>query len=457
MFAVPGVILLVLLLYTRPQEFVDALRGVPLLYVCLGVAFAGYAIDLRLRRSRLQPAPQLVPAVIFILWAMFSVATRSLDALIVPGLDVTISVMFFIVLAHTVQTFRVFQVVAGTLLVIALFLAAVGVHQGLQPLTCHRLDPDSVGEIGTPDGRPCHMPSECEGEGAEPGADYMCEKPGLFGTSSIGGGRVRYRGSLNDPNALALTIAASLPFAFAFYQRRRTTARLLLLLFSAGLIGLCTVFTQSRGGQLVVLVVLGVYCVQRYGIKGVVLGALAAAPILLLGGREGAEASSEQRLEDLYAAMSLFLQYPLRGIGMAQILEYHSQTAHNSYALAAAELGFPGLVVWTTVLYLSVRTPIAAFVRYADRPEAAAARIWAVALSATMAGMSVGIFFLSFTYHQMFWVFVGLSGAFYSACKAHDPEFRVPFGWSQLGRLIVFDGMLASIMYLYARRKTGGG
>src|SRR5262245_42645871 len=182
MFAIPGVILLVLLLYTRPQEFIDALRGVPLLYGCLGLALAGYAIDLKLRKSRMEPAPQLVPAVVFIIWALFSVATRSLDAVIVPGMDVATSVVFFMVLSHTVQSFRVFQVVAATVLTIALFLAAVGVHQGLQPLTCHRMDPTSVGEIGTPDGRPCRTPVECQAEGAEPGADYMCEKPGLFGT-----------------------------------------------------------------------------------------------------------------------------------------------------------------------------------------------------------------------------------------------------------------------------------
>jgi len=60
------------------------------------------------------------------------------------------------------------------------------------------------------------------GAGAEPGAEYMCERPGLFGTCSIGGGRVRYRGSLNDPNALALTTVFALPMAFAFFERKRS-------------------------------------------------------------------------------------------------------------------------------------------------------------------------------------------------------------------------------------------
>ena len=40
-------------------------------------------------------------------------------------------------------------------------------------------------------------------EGGEPGAIYRCERVGLFGTVSVGEGRVRYRGVLKDPNELA--------------------------------------------------------------------------------------------------------------------------------------------------------------------------------------------------------------------------------------------------------------
>src|SRR5205823_8628726 len=116
-------------------------------------------------------------------------------------------------------------------------------------------------------------------------------------------------------------------------ERKRSPPRLLVLLVALGLIGTCTVFTASRGGVLIFVTVLGVYMIRKFGWRrGVIMGALVALPILMLGGREGesAESSSEQRIEDLYQAMLMFRAFPFRGVGYGQILEYHSQTAHNS-------------------------------------------------------------------------------------------------------------------------------
>jgi hypothetical protein len=356
-----------------------------------------------------------------------------------------------------VQTFRAFQTIAVTLLILILYLAAVGVHQGLAPFGCHRIDPTSTDQAGIYDGRSCINDRECEEGDVEPGADYNCEKIGLFGTSSIAGGRVRYRGALNDPNELALVCSAGLPFAFALLERRRSFGRLLLVALSVSLVATCVVYTQSRGGQLVLLSVLGAYFVKRAGWKGLIYGAILGAPVLLLGGREGesADSSSQERIECMYAAIQMFKQYPLRGVGLGQILDYHTQTAHNSYALAAAEMGFPGLVLWTGVLYTSIKIPLRALRDFADKPETAVARAWAMALVASTAGMAIGIFFLSFCYHQTFWIQVGLCGAFYAACKTHDPEWEVEFGPRDWLLLLSIDVALVMAIFLYTRAKVG--
>ena len=72
---------------------------------------------------------------------------------------------------------------------------------------------------GSYDGRPCVTPRECYLGDAEPGGQYMCEHIGWFGTTSVGNGRVRYRGVLQDPNELALAGGIGLPLAFALGQR----------------------------------------------------------------------------------------------------------------------------------------------------------------------------------------------------------------------------------------------
>jgi hypothetical protein len=459
MFAIPGIVLLLAFMYIRPQEFIPELRALPLLYIFFGLAIFGWTVDLKLRRSRPLVVPQLPWVVGFYFWAIFTVAIRLPGSALSMAIDLGIPVAAFLVLALMVQTFRAFSIVAVSMLVIVIYLASVGVHQGMSPFGCHRIDPSSTDEVGIFDGRSCTNEKECEQGDVEPGADYACERVGLFGTSSIAGGRVRYRGALNDPNELAMVCSAGLPFALALFERRRSFLRALLVLFTLVLVTTCVVFTKSRGGQLVLLSALGVYFVKRAGIRGLILGAIVGAPVLLLGGREGesAESSSVERIECMYAAIQMFKQYPFRGVGLGQILDYHTQTAHNSYALAAAELGFPGMFFWTGVLYMTAKIPLQALRDFARRPETAVARAWAMALFASTLGMSVGVFFLSFCYHQAFWVQVGLGGAFYAACKTHDPDWEVRFDTRDFFLLLGVDCALIMAIFLYTRMKVGGG
>jgi hypothetical protein len=460
MFAIPGIVLLLAFLYTRPQEFIPELRAIPLLYVFLALAIFGWAVDLRLRRSRPVSVPQLPWVLGFYGWALFTVAIRRPDMALPLAIDLGIPIIVFVMLAMMVQSFRAFSVVAVSILALSIFLAAIGVHQGLAPWGCHRIDASSTDQVGIYDGRSCSGVSEkeCEEGDVEPGADYACEKIGLFGTSSIAGGRVRYRGALNDPNELALVISVGLPFAFALFERKRNLWRFLLSFGGLALVATCVVFTQSRGGQLVLLAVLATYFVKRFGIKGLIYGAIVGAPVLLLGGRQGesADSSSIERVECMYAAIQMFKQYPFRGVGLGQILDYHTQTAHNSYALAAAELGFPGMVLWTGVLYVTIKIPYQMLRDFARKPETAVARAWAMAILSGSIGMAVGIFFLSFCYHQTFWIQIGMSAALYSACKAHDPDWEVRFGPRDWLLLVGIDSVLVVVIFLYTRAKVGG-
>ena len=91
---------------------------------------------------------------------------------------------------------------------------------------------------------------------AEPGAEYLCERIGLFGTTSVGRGRVRYRGVLQDPNELALAGGIGLPLAFALGGvPRRSLGRGMLVALTLALVLLCAVLTGSRSGQLVFVAV----------------------------------------------------------------------------------------------------------------------------------------------------------------------------------------------------------
>lgn len=464
MFVLPGILLLLIFIYARPQEYFLQLQSVPLLYLFLALAIFGWVIDLKQRLTRPSSTPQLIWVILFTLWCLISVVIRDPSALTVQLIRIVVPVALYLLIAHGLQTFRTIQIVLATMLGMVMFLSIVGVHQGSQEFTCHVIDYEQGDDYGINDGRPCENRRTCEDENAQQGADYMCEKPGLFGTHSIAGGRVRYRGVLQDPNELSLAIGITLPFAFAFFERRRSTRRLALLIVSLILISTCTVYTQSRGGQLVFLAVTGAYFARRYGARGLLVGGVLGAPMLLLGGRSGeaADASSMQRIEALYEGMTMVKRFPFLGVGSGQFTQHHAETAHNSYVLAPAELGIPGMIIWTTLMFLSAKIPIQALRRATnpapdELPFPPVVKSWAMALVAALVGLLIGIFFLSFCYHPVLWIYVGLTGAFYAAVRTHAPDFRVTLTGRDFGAIIAFDILVLIVLFGYTRLKMGMG
>jgi len=364
-----------------------------------------------------------------------------------------VCVLLFVLISQGVQSLRALQVVAAVILGVSLFLGVVTFAQARRPFECILLAADNPDdEAGRPDGRPCSSAVQCR-EGEEPGEDYLCERPGPFRTTSVGHGRIRYRGILQDPNELALTLCITLPFALAFFSQRRSRARLLLLIVSFAIVVPVTIWTASRTGQLVFLAVLVVYLAERVSWKSLLAAAMLAAPALLLGGRSGGEAdeSSMERLEAWGAGMEMFRSSPLWGVGKSQFVEHYAITAHNTLVLEAAELGFVGLVLWAAILYTSFKIVVLAIRRYRGRPDATVAYIWARALLASLSGIAVGTTFLSLSYHPVVWAFMALPGAYYLAVRNHDPEFRIAFGARDLMAVTGIAVLWLAVMHGYLR------
>ncbi len=219
----------------------------------------------------------------------------------------------------------------------------------------------------------------------------------------------------------------------------------------------CVVLTGSRGGQLVVLTVFGAYFVRRYGYKGVVLGAIFALPVLLFGGRAGEEAdsSSLERVDLLYEGMDMIREYRVLGVGVSQFTDhaFGAMTAHNSYVLAAAELGLPGCLLWSMLVYSSVKIPWAIASRPLASPGALDPRFrpLARALFVAFAGILVGVFFLSFCYKAVLFVYFGLSGALFVAVKQACPAFDVRISGREVALVAVADAALLVFVFVYSR------
>lgn len=445
MFALPGLACMIFFMYLRPQEYYTILQKLPLLYIFFAMTVGGLVIDLRLRLIKPVPTRTLPLAVAFYAWLVIN--NGIVGAGVAPMVEFTIMFVAFFSLCHAVQSFQALRIMAGTLATIGLILTIVGVHQARAPYGCILIAGGQKG-MGVADGRGCETVASCLGVDAEPGADYECERVGLFGTAAIQD-RVRYRGSLQDPNELSVVVVAAMPLLIAFMTRKRRRRFSIFAILCMVVIFDCIINTQSRGGMIIYLGALGVYFLRKYGMKYIFLGVFAALPLMAMGGRSGAaaDASTEGRYEAWRVGLQLLQTNPVLGAGHDQFTQYHHLTAHNSYVLAFAELGLIGFLLWFSMLYMSIKVPVIALRDLAKDPRAGpVVEPWAMAIIGMSVAYVVQMMFLSLTYHAMTWMFFGFSGAFYSAVKRHRPDWHVKIGVVDLA--IIATCCLGFIMVL---------
>lgn len=433
MFAVPGICALIVFILARPQEFLEVLQRVPLLHLFTAFAVFGWVIDVRLRRLQPLASPTLPWVVAMFAWAIIGVAAVVPEKLLGIGVELAILFALYGTIAHGIQRFRTFQIVAGVTVATCLFITAICFHQGLAPLECVESDVGSLGTNGKSDGRSCVTSEDCLGPDAIPGKEYRCEHIGLVGTHSVEE-RVRYRGELHDPNEVSLTISAgALSLLIAFALRKRTAGAVIFCTLGIGLVVATILMTKSRGGLIGGMMVPGLYLVRRYRFKALVPLGILGLVAISLGGRHdaNAEVSTALRYEAWSMGLKMFEHSPIFGVGMRQFTEHHYITAHNSFVLVLAEMGLVGMFLFVGTLYMSFKTLVVGLRELAFVPGSAVVQTWGMALLASLAGITFQINTLSFAYHSVLWIFLALVGAWYSAIR-HHADLRIRCGWKDL-------------------------
>ncbi len=455
-FALPGIGALIIFILARPQEFFPLLQRVPFLHLFTAFAVIGYIIDIRLRRLLPIATNTLFWVGGLLLWAVLSSAINTPEAFMPRLLEMAILFALYGTIAHGIQRFRSFQIVAGVLATTCLFIAAVCAHQGFSGKQCIGGEEQDGNIEGEPDGRECETVEECRGPDADPSMEYRCENVGLFGTYSVEG-RVRYRGDLKDPNEVALTICAGgMALLIGFALRRRG----LIGVFGYGscvLVVVVTVYlTQSRGGLVAAMLVPGVYLIRRYGLGVAIPCALLGVPVMMFGGRSGeaADLSTEMRYDAWGAGLDMWHHSPVYGVGARAFTDHHYLTAHNSFVLSLAELGFVGLFLFASVIYLCIKTLYVGLRELRNVPGSRGAQIWGMALLAGLAGIIFQINTLSFTYHPVLWMYIGLVGGWYLSVRHHMPALEIKLKLSDIVVIIVLCATYALVaLPLFLRAK----
>ncbi len=165
--------------------------------------------------------------------------------------------------------------------------------------------------------------------------------------------RIRWYGVFNDPNDLGLALLLVVPFLLDMLLNRR----FILPVLSLPLVISAIYYTNSRGTVLAAIVAIGSYFVIRHRSLFSAMVGVALALLLFLFGPSrmstisSSEASAYGRIEAWYEAYQMFKDSPLFGVGQGMFTDFHFLTAHNSFVLVMAELGFVGLFFFSGLFY----------------------------------------------------------------------------------------------------------
>jgi len=244
----------------------------------------------------------------------------------------------------------------------------------------------------------------------------------------LGEVRINWVGIFNDPNDLALLFVVSVGLLLPFIFGRSVYIQRLLSVFLVGMLFYGIYLTNSRGGLLALMATVFFYFVRqtrRFALGGLI-GGLVAVTIFALGPSRlwlisaGASAAYG-RIELWYEGILMLKSNPLFGVGYGMFMEDVPQTAHNSFILAAAELGMVGLFFWMGLIYSSFKS------LSLIQEKVPHLRTYALGLQSALIGFCAAAFFLSRTYVILPYILFALSGALLFVCKQKNQDLDVSF------------------------------
>ncbi len=369
-----GLVTYLLFLYTRPQDYVLALQNMPIMIALSVATFALMILHMAVKHRTIAIAR--VPQNFLMVWffaaiIMSHLAWAAPATMMASMMDFLPTLVMYFLVATLVSSNGKLKFTVNLIVIATLFLAGSGFVQ--------------------------HFTGR-----------------GLGGKETYEG-RIQAVGIFSDPNDLGLALVVVLPFFYLklteyskLWQKPLALIGMLAMLWALFL-------TQSRGGILALGVVVVLLLTRKLGKTfGLIAGGLVFLAIFALAPRMGemsaGEASAHGRVEAWSVGLDLFERYPLFGVGAHNFTEYHFRTAHNSFVLCATELGMFGLYPWIMLIYISIRNNqfIANAARRTQLRDVAA---YIETIRYGLIAFAVGAYFLSRTYNEVLFLFVGLSAA----------------------------------------------
>jgi len=271
--------------------------------------------------------------------------------------------------------------------------------------------------------------------------------------------RVCGLGVLHDPNDFAQFLLIGLTFLGVFWSKGHTVGSILRLGVPASILIYAIYLTFSRGALFGFAVVAFVMIWRRIG---ALPSAAAAGGLFLLmlfmnfgGGREISihEGSAAGRIVAWGAGIAQVKHFPVFGAGFGQFTEYNDLTAHNSFVLCFAELGFVGYFFWLALIVVTAlalegltRIPV-------KTPEDAAFSRCTATVRAALYSFLATAWFLSRTYSETLYILLALGAALIEMRRQAWPGLAVPMRrW--LPAAVALQAVSIAVFYLVVRLRS---
>jgi O-antigen ligase len=264
-------------------------------------------------------------------------------------------------------------------------------------------------------------------------------------------------GFFSDPNDVAQALLVALPFLISGIHRPGIAAPWRLVsLVAAGVIGYAIFLTGSRGGWLALAVMMVAYFLLNFRQKkiSVVLGILALGGLLMFAParvQTGSthDQSAKGRIVSWTEGNKMLKMSPLFGIGKSRFAEYSDTglVAHNSFVHCWGELGLFGYFWWLGMLFASVKDSYAlGKERTGDPKKDEMGRVARVLLASWIGFMAAAVF-LSRTYKPELYILIGLVAAMHAIREREGGPLPRAFVKRDLRWVLLVE--LTSIPFFY--------
>lgn len=365
-----GLILYLVLLYVRPQDFIPQLEKARIALSLAGLILVSFFTFKVVRRERISFLASRQHLLVFALLAIVPLSNlvnfRIGSAWDGFNIFLTVFLLFYLI-ASIADDFRRFRTVCWTLVAST---AAICVNALIQKFR---------------------------------GYDLVGQETIL--------GRVHWIGLFGDPNDFALLVNSMLPFVLVnlFDRGARVVAKIGLAIVGA-LFVVTIYYTNSRGGFVALLLILLVFSLRRWGVvKGLALGAVFLVLGLLfspsrVGDMNPYEMSASGRVYAWIGGLVMLKSRPLLGVGFGNFELFHERAAHSAYIQCVAELGLLGYFAWIALIYTSL-----ADLRRAERFAESAYARYAPIVEMSMVGFCGSAIFLSQAYSPVLYIIAALA------------------------------------------------